>query len=342
MSSALYASFRLICETENILTQVERLTAQRRPSSNRFAESAWAANQICLICLNFVEIGALIYGASSQTLEKIKSGEKICRAINIPAQNVISLDSERTVLNYLERGILAPIVSFLRASNEHKIYQTQNYLQMTPEELSKVKIPVYDVNPRGVNKIIGSKNITPEEAKLALTQAKALQRYFNIVETIFNFGPISTAEYFYRSFGRRLQIEAAAEQNAEEVNHETKVFDLLARKTIPEDLHDDVVFKRYICPITQAPIRFPVGDPNGVTLYEKEAITQALRRNPISPVTRLPLAVHQLVEKPALQNLINNRLQFHESRLQSFMSQGLEMSTEDHLQNEANKENPKN
>jgi len=79
---------------------------------------------------------------------------------------------------------------------------------------------------------------------------------------------------------------------------------------VPVQLHQDLVLSRYICPITQCPIRFPVGDPNGRTIYEKEAIEKWIEKEGTSPVTRGPLDKSALIPQPALQILIENRLRF--------------------------------
>ena len=114
---------------------------------------------------------------------------------------------------------------------------------------------------------------------------------------------------------------------AHAVPHEEKQLDLdlIHYPNIPLPLHGDQVFRQYICPITQAPIRDPVRDPtNGMTLYERTAIVAWLqqdRDNPQSPMTRLPLQVEQLQEVPLVRNIINSRLLEYQERLTHFIEE---------------------
>ena len=57
--------------------------------------------------------------------------------------------------------------------------------------------------------------------------------------------------------------QCSAEQQARNHIEEPPPLNLMDLPSIPLPLHEDIVFKRYICPITQQPIRHPVGDPNG-------------------------------------------------------------------------------
>ena len=88
-------------------------------------------------------------------------------------------------------------------------------------------------------------------------------------------------------------------------------------KSIPSQFEDDEIFKQYTCCLTQAAIRDPVGDPtaDGKTLYERKAIMTWLRRSPVSPVTRKPLFVAQLTDRPDIKLAIDQRLAYHEAEL---------------------------
>jgi hypothetical protein len=89
---------------------------------------------------------------------------------------------------------------------------------------------------------------------------------------------------------------------------------------IPAVLYNDAIFSRFICPITGAPIRDPVGDPVAeTTLYERRAILNWLRVNQTSPLTRNPLVPNQLVEKPAVKAVIDARLAHHQQELQNYL-----------------------
>ncbi len=80
---------------------------------------------------------------------------------------------------------------------------------------------------------------------------------------------------------------------------------------IPDCLYDDEIFSRFICPITQRPIRFIIFEPNKKIFYEKAAIEQWLDQCPISPITRQPLRKEDLVPAPAVQCFISYWLAQH-------------------------------
>eukprot|EP00038_Savillea_parva_P001941 m.108679 g.108679 ORF g.108679 m.108679 type:complete len:580 (-) comp10668_c1_seq1:2166-3905(-) len=60
----------------------------------------------------------------------------------------------------------------------------------------------------------------------------------------------------------------------------------------------------FICPITQDVMEDPVLAPDTRT-YERGAIEEALRRNPVSPITRQPMRAAQLVYNRALRDAID-------------------------------------
>lgn len=128
--------------------------------------------------------------------------------------------------------------------------------------------------------------------------------------------------------GSRL-IETIRGQFAAAVDHEVAAaaeppedFDpvnLLALPYIPQSLEHDLLFSKLVCPITQRPIRHPVGDPNGITVYERDMMIQVLRRDPRSPITRAPLHPEDLRPLPRLQALIDDRLAMYQQRIQGHL-----------------------
>jgi hypothetical protein len=103
-------------------------------------------------------------------------------------------------------------------------------------------------------------------------------------------------------------------------------------KVIPVELHEDEVFKRFICAITNLPIRHIVQDPTleasqnaterpQPVYYEKSAIEYWLRTRAISPMTRKPLSVSMLRPCVSIQVIINNRLKTYSDRLKQSLQQ---------------------
>jgi hypothetical protein len=91
-------------------------------------------------------------------------------------------------------------------------------------------------------------------------------------------------------------------------------FDLLAMDEIPEPLYGDVLFSKYVCPITQKPIRHIVFNNEDDHYYEKAALQEQLLRRQSTE----PTAMESLCEKPALQTVIDHRLKHIGNKLRRF------------------------
>jgi hypothetical protein len=59
----------------------------------------------------------------------------------------------------------------------------------------------------------------------------------------------------------------------------------------------------FLCPINQDVMETPVVGPDGWS-YDRAAIEQALRRNPLSPITRQPMTIASLTPNYALRDAI--------------------------------------
>ena len=59
----------------------------------------------------------------------------------------------------------------------------------------------------------------------------------------------------------------------------------------------------FLCPINQDVMETPVVGPDGWS-YDRAAIEQALRRNPVSPMTRQPMTMSALTPNYALRDAI--------------------------------------
>lgn len=66
----------------------------------------------------------------------------------------------------------------------------------------------------------------------------------------------------------------------------------------------------YICPIIGIIMTDPVIAPDGHT-YERYAIEAWLRINPISPLTRQEMYIHQLVPNVSLKNIIDEYIKIN-------------------------------
>lgn len=73
------------------------------------------------------------------------------------------------------------------------------------------------------------------------------------------------------------------------------------------DTDMDALPGSFYCPLTQDVMTDPVIDPEGNS-YERVAITDWLKRNATSPITRNPLSIGQLTPNRALKDLISSRI----------------------------------
>ena len=69
----------------------------------------------------------------------------------------------------------------------------------------------------------------------------------------------------------------------------------------------------FICPITHEQMVDPVVDHEGNS-YERVTITNWLQRNTVSPITRTPLNISQLIPNRALKDLIDAQNQQKQSK----------------------------
>lgn len=259
------------------------------------------------------------------------------------------------------QATLSAMASLCKALAESGYYSEGTYLEMSPEELKNAKrrkvdpegTPTYSMytGPSGTPQLIVHPAM--KDVPVDLEECKNLQNGYSEISDLSAItravsGLVQTfTQELYSNLRQALNhhyhpqannqpapppannppqvnnqpVPQAAPQIPVEVNLEGDELILTNLNFIPAPLHNDVVFKKYICPITGMPIRRVVCDPNGVTLYERSAIRTALSFNPVSPVTRRPLLARQLLERPAIQAEINARLNFHQQGLEAFLQQ---------------------
>jgi len=120
--------------------------------------------------------------------------------------------------------------------------------------------------------------------------------------------------------------EKQAVRGNQNVDVEALELDFQRCPRIPNVLHNDDIFRRFICPITHHPIRDPVRDPiNNQTLYERSAIVNWLSVHHHSPMTRRPLEANQLIEAPGVKAVIDQRLDYHRRGLLNYIEEHLQV-----------------
>src|SRR3990167_7774998 len=349
--AGLLTATRVAVETGDIFFRLNRVT-QRPLHPNETAMRAISiANQTFILIANLGEFLAAMRGGANSSFKNWKTAECVGRFLNLFIRPVEVYEIEgKSGVEGFENGILLPFASFFRALNEGEIYQQKAYLDLSVEELAKVRIPVYEGS--GEHCYISSyRNITKEECEEVLQQIQSADLTFKAVELGLQLGAVEKiagrtasacelAQRLYLSLAQKLQTLSQTQGAQRPAGGNSNPFDLLALSEIPQELEHDVIFSRYVCPITLRPIRHPVADPNGVTLYEEASIREWIAAHGRSPVTGLSLGQDQLLSRPALQLLINNRLQYHSNRIEEAVAHHLNIPPPGELQAGAEAENP--
>lgn len=304
-------------------------------------KTASLVNKMTMLGFTAVEIGGLLAGAKSSFLSNLKSIELLPRLAQLPlaltqeAQNLAENPNAKNGIRLVERGIIAPIGDLVRVAAEGSLYYEKHFIEMSPEDLANAKRPIIEQVGEDI-RIVGYRPVDLEECKRNAEMSQKVATGAAIVRIGAELGLAEKgytlgqnvyegiARFFHHharripAILRRINAVAAAggNPNAPVVQ---QVFSLRALGFIPSPLHGDAVFSRFLCPITQMPIRHPVCDPNGQTLYERSAICAWLAQRPVSPVTRAPMAVVDLLERPAVQALIDQRLVHHEQNLWDYL-----------------------
>jgi hypothetical protein len=245
-------------------------------------------------------------------------------------------DSLKRYLPLIEKGLLAPTADAIRVFAELRAYQEQSLL--SPEERTKTEIVNTDENGFPIE--VAPLNKEEHIASKADWEKVAVVSSF--VRGSLEVGVISSAAseqniylrlalYFRDLIGlpedpakgiRQTKLRELKRNLLQSLKEIQSIIDFQRLEEIPPPLYQDPVFCRYICPITNLPIRDPVGDPtNSQILYERKAITGwlyyriAANLPLVSPVTHLPITIATLIAKPALKLLIDHRLGFFQKAL---------------------------
>jgi hypothetical protein len=311
--------FITMCDLVNTMHAMDKVS---RDDSNKFFYIAALVNKLTLLGFDLADSAFAINGGPTKNLSQMKSVELLPRTLELglrPVEELIEQNRSRdwNALQFLEKGIIAPLGDLFRVSFEVAANFEQHFIDMTPEQLANAKRPVYEYDPTSErSRVIGYKPVDIDECRKNLEEAKQGKVLSSGVRIATEVGVLTHAVSSITSIYDILRPFVEERVGGEEY---IQNFDFLALTEIPPPLAIDEVFSRYICPITNEPIRDPVGDPNGRTLYERAAITRWLRVSQTSPATRESLSVELLVEKPAIRAIIDHRLRMHQERLWDYI-----------------------
>lgn len=274
------------------------------------------------------------------------------------AKEAALLDESQTPPNlqalsrFLQRGFLAPLSDIAITSIEFDAYNFKGYVDMTPAEFEKAKqyLYEYDINQDNYKSMLEEAPRMLMGASLArfafetraidIASNAAMNTYFSLIHYMRHFRILANELDVLANQAAPAPNRMADANHPVAVPHQqtpmrraavstgTQTDELTEEEVglfvnfpfIIPPLHNDNLFKKYICPITHEPIRDPVGDPHtSTTLYERAAIHTWLSNHQVSPWTNKPLEPSQLIEKPALKNAINHRLRYHQEKVWEYM-----------------------
>ena len=328
------------CDTVNLVDSVNAsFSNSRSSSSNKVSIS----NGVAATVFRAIDLWAATHGMAPKSLGQAKIVEIVYRVcIDLP----IKMHEEEDLMppgetpflvsaKFVNNTLLRSAILVARAVEELLVCNERLYLQNYKENGSQAMRPVVDSDG---DPQITYKPVNPKECRTTIQENQTRANLFAVARLGVEENRLTKAQtkgaLLYNKLMQKLGLEALAftipsQTETESPNRSTQHLDsshrcpainLLACTTIPEPLERDFVFRKYLCAITRAPIRDPVGDPlSDTTLYERADIERWVERHHSSPVTRQPLSKHQLVPKPAVKALIENRLSYHQTHLVDYM-----------------------
>lgn len=313
--SGIVKGFQVVIDGTKIVSDVHKLVHANQDRSRRSISVAMRTLAYSAGLFVLAKSGE----TTNKTLAKVKhfeAGMLLCDATFNPVQEYL-LSAERSWTGFFETVLAAPYAAVIRANTESAVFENRHLLTL-PDEQRKVSFlndDHHSIEQREISKAECQANI--ERAESAIPALNMIEIGLKLrVGSLVKSGFVGLYQKIIDDIARRqIDLQIAGNRLAD--------IQLNNLSYIPEQLYDDQVFSRYECAITAAPIRDPVCDSNGVTLYERAAILSWIDIHHTSPITRSPLVAHQLLERPALRALIDARLQFHQQRIDNAMEQGL-------------------
>ena len=338
MSSAIVRALNIACDVISVLDDIDKASqadAQHQEEAGIINKIS-LINRLILLGFSSAEAGMVVRGSSPASLRTLKSFEIFPRVgqlcIQIPAEAVNTPDDEprlKTISRIFRKGLIGPIADLTRVGAELASYSEQDFLAKFEED-PKATRPVYKQDSDGDFVQIGERPIDPDECKKAINQAQGVSGAATVVRAVAAMPIEDSAVPVYElleRFMRRVvahfaEAPAAQAPGGQEEDERIDWTNLMALESIPPPLQNDAVFQRYICPITQLPIRHPVRDPNGITLYERRAIEAYLGEGVRpSPITRRNMSRHDLQDASGIQAIIDARLHQHQEQFVQFVQE---------------------
>ncbi|MDR3624349.1 MAG: hypothetical protein P4L16_04325 [Chlamydiales bacterium] len=264
-------------------------------------------------------VGTCVSNTRDQSL--MKTTECVVRYAQLPLKFFNALEN-----NYGSTPLIATMVqqvlSVLRSGAQAVALGNKVLLEMSPEEQSKLLIPIYETSyyddtPR----IIGYRPFDLSECQSNYNTSVKIASGAVFLELLASvYKCMNNTNDQHPPAHALLQHQLAAVPVPVAVQERFSV-DFIAMQAIPEQLENDVILRAYMCPITLRPIRFPVHDRRHEEhVYEREAIHARLAHDPHSPVTGDPMTVADLEISADAAAIINLRLEEYSNNLQAVLA----------------------
>jgi len=319
--------------------------------------AADALNRVAMSTLLVTESALLASGGSNNRLMWVKAGEVATRVVNVLIEPIKATkrprpdeDAYETELKFC-KATASSLLGLARATLETGAYLEGSYIELPPEEFATAKR--WKAEPSKMPCISTQHYSHCPSPKLIevpadLEECKMLQAGYQGFADVAATARATSSIVFSANQALYTELKGALVRHHHHHIHGQQPaqvalpeeLDLSTLNFIPAPLGNDLVFRKYECNITHMPIRHVVCDPNGRTLYERSAILAWVAVHHNSPVTRLPLQAHQLLQRPAVQRAINERLQFHQHGLEEYLQQRQNVPPAAGLQAAADLEHP--
>ena len=318
--SGLCKGIGIMCDMLSLLDSSSKI--DRSEGDEKVIRTASSINHLAMLVLQVAELVASSKGASTTVLLGMKAGEVGGRLINAVIKPQEAAYDSSTKWEYFEKGILAPMADLVRTTAQAHLYVEQRYIERLKVE-PNVERPVYD----NQGNIVDYKPVTEQECRDNIATLKVQAESSALARVAFEARVVSrvadSTGSIYESIINYFRVNQLLEEEGQyDTLDQLRGINLLDLPVIPPAFHEDVVFRRYCCSISYEPIRHVVADPTtgGRHLYELRNIERWIGVRHISPMSRRSLTLAQLQECPAMQALIDERLQFHQEHLQEYIN----------------------
>lgn len=286
-------------------------------------------------------IWAQIIGCLSneETKELCKTSEAIGRVIVLftDAPDALAESVQARDHSIIVHRLAQNIVAIARTASESSELKYERELKLSEEKFAQLQYPIVghktDSEGYSSTKIVGSYHPSRKEVEENAASSRTNALAGNLLEALFRF------------FGRDLRSDAhgAGGRGARPPGPGVggagagggggggggcggggvggtgaapgldpfRAADFLSRDVIPDEIADDPVFQRNICPITHLPIRHAVRDPHG-HIFERDSINAWVDEQGTCPIGRQPLTRAHLTPATDIQTRIDNRLRYYQ------------------------------